>query len=304
MSKASSGLIVGVKRLLSALCFMVLVSPSVMAAPIEPFGRATVEAERRIESPSHRILLSAVREVNDEIRSESMISPEVEGIGQLLQVNRDASRASARRYYLDELDKRNAVILYRCSGRDCGRSNVWANQIFNDATLYGRDINQDYVAAAYKDSDGVLHLVLVYTVTRGNQREYVWVEQLTTGADAVVPGFSTGSARIRGPVIVPWSGGVTFQFQYSAAARRQLQEWSAEPGSRVLLNSFTVLQEDQALADAMDQARRAADSLITLLGKSGVSREQVVPVIIGPAVQFEDPSRQGNRIELQVVSQP
>ncbi|MDX1633141.1 MAG: DUF4892 domain-containing protein [Marinobacter sp.] len=275
-----------------------------MAAPIEPYERASLELERPIQSSSHRILLSPVREVNDEIRSESIIRPAVEGVGQLLQVNRDASRSAARKYYLDQLDERNAVILFRCTGRDCGRSNVWANQIFNEARLYGRDINQDYLAAAYKDTDGVLHLVLVYTVTRGNQREYVWVEQLTTGPDAVVPGFSTGSARIRGPVIVSWSGGVTFQFDYDAAARRQLQEWSAEPGSQVLLNSYTVLGDDQSLADAMDRARQAADSLATLLGKSGVSREQIVPVIIGPAVRFEDPSRQGNRIEVKVVSQP
>ncbi len=287
-----------------ALLWLLFSAPALLAAPIEPYDRATVEKQRTIESSAHLILLSAVREVNNQIRSETMVRLPVEGVGQLLQVKPDASRADARRYYLDQLNQRNAVILYRCSGRDCGRSNVWANQIFDDATLYGRDTDQDYLAAAYKDADSVVHLVLVYTVTRGNQRQYVWVEQLTTAPNAVVPGFSTGSARIRGPVVVPWSGGVTIQFQYNAAARRQVQEWASEPGAQVLVNSFTSLGDEESLADSMDQARQAADSIMALLGKSGVSREQMVPVIIGPAVQFESPARQGNRIELHVVSEP
>lgn len=278
--------------------------PVALAQPIEPYPRATLEKEREIDSSAHLVLLSPVREVNNQIRSETMIRPSVEGVGQLLAVNRDASRKDARRYYLDQLDARNAVILFRCSGRDCGRSNVWANEIFDEATLYGRDVNQDYLAAAYRDTEGVVHLVLVYTVTRGNQREYVWVEHLDMGQEAVVPGFSTVSTRIQGPVIVPWSGGVTFQFDYTAGDRRQLQEWAREPGAQVLVNSFTTLGDDQPLEEAMDRARQAADSVMALLEKSGVRREQMVPVIIGPAVQFDDPARRGNRIELQVVSQP
>ncbi|WP_404362370.1 DUF4892 domain-containing protein [Marinobacter sp.] len=294
----------GVIFLLVAMAVAVVTAGGATAETISPFPRATVEKERPIVSSGHLVILSALREVNNEIRSESMVRLDVEGKGQLLQIRPDASRAQARQYYLDELDARNAIILYRCTGRNCGRSNVWANQIFGEARLYGRDEDQDYIAAAYTDDEGQIQVVLVYTVTRGSNREYVWVEQLKTEDGAMLPGFTAGSSRILGPLVVPWEGGVTFQFEYSTNARRQLQEWAAEPGSRVLINSFTTLKEKESVADAMERAQQAADAIMPLLGKAGVSRDQMVPVIIGPAVTLDRPGRTGNRIELKVVSQP
>lgn len=278
--------------------------PIALAAPIQPFSLATVEVERPIVSPSHRILLSAVREVNDEIRSDSVVRLTVRGVGQRLQVAPDSGRDEARQYYLDELAARNAIILYECRGRNCGRSNVWANQIFNEATLYGRDANQDYLAAAYRDDDDSIQVVLVYTVTRGNQREYVWVEQLTASKGSVIPGFHTSSTQIRGPIVVPWMGGVTYQFEWNANARRLLKEWADESGAKVLLNSYAPLVDAGTLDDAMRRAREAAEAMTVLLSKTGISRDRITAIIIGPAVVFDDPARQGNRIELMVVSQP
>src|SRR5690554_7522213 len=72
----------------------------------------------------------------------------VSGQGQLFEINRDASREAALDHYLTELRARGASVLYQCSGIQCGRNNVWANQIFQQSRLLGRDGSQDYVAAA------------------------------------------------------------------------------------------------------------------------------------------------------------
>ncbi|MBS3803340.1 MAG: DUF4892 domain-containing protein [Oleiphilaceae bacterium] len=249
-------------------------------------------------------MLSPVREISNRIRSDTMVRLAVDGIGQLMQVNADSSRAEAREYYLSELKARDATILYRCEGRSCGRSNVWANQIFEQATLYGRDTDQDYLVAAYQGANDKTRLVLVYTVTRGNNREHVWVEQLNVADASKLPGFSGGSSRIRGPIIVPWTGGVTFQFDYNANDRGRLQEWMSEPGSELVLNSFSTLGDDQSLESALEQARQAADSLTDLLAQSVVSEDRVTKIVIGPVITFENPARQGNRVEIKVVSQP
>jgi hypothetical protein len=58
-------------------------------------------------------------------------------------------------------------ILYQCAGRDCGRSNEWANAIFSTSILYGPDADQRYFAAQFGDE-----LVAVYLVRRGNRRVY------------------------------------------------------------------------------------------------------------------------------------
>lgn len=294
----------GAGRVICCLAVLMLWVSTVQAEKIEPFPLATLETERTIVSPSHRILLSAVREVNNEIRSASLVRLAVRGVGQRLQISPDSGRDDARDYYLKELAALNAVILFDCTGRDCGRSNVWANQIFNEATLYGRDADQDYIAAAYRDAEDAVHVVLVYTVTRGNQREYAWIEQLSVPEGSVIPGFLASSSRLRGPIIVPWSGGVTYRFDWDANDRRLLQEWVRSETDRVILVSYSTLGDQGIFEESMRRAKDAVESMTVLLGKSGVRKGQITPVIVGPALAFSDPGRQGDRIEIMVVRAP
>lgn len=163
-------------------------------APAGAFSDSELDEEVTIESPGHLVLFSPVREVNNEIRSATMARLPVKGVGQLYQIQRGANREEARDHYLRQLQTRGAQILFECSGRSCGRSNVWANQIFDQSKLYGRDSNQDYVVAGSIDENGQPWLTLVYTVTRGNQREYVWVEQLVSPG---APRFRASVTRVR-----------------------------------------------------------------------------------------------------------
>ncbi len=63
--------------------------------------------------------------------------------------------------------------LFTCRGRDCGRSNLWANEVFKQNILLGPDLNQFYFAGEYGD-----HLVALYVIQRGNKRSYAHVEVL------------------------------------------------------------------------------------------------------------------------------
>lgn len=73
-------------------------------------------------------------------------------------------------HYLEAL---SAEALFTCRGRDCGRSNLWANEIFKRAILYGPDRNQFYFAGQYRD-----HLIALYVIERGNKRVYAHLEVL------------------------------------------------------------------------------------------------------------------------------
>jgi hypothetical protein len=63
--------------------------------------------------------------------------------------------------------------LFSCRGRDCGRSNYWANNIFKQAILYGPDTNQFYFAGEHADA-----LIALYIIERGNKRIYAHLEVL------------------------------------------------------------------------------------------------------------------------------
>ena len=177
----------------------------------QAFAQSTLEITVPIESSGHLVLFSPVREINNEIRSESMARLPVSGEGRLYQIARDANRREAREHYQKLLQDRGARILFECSGIRCGRSNVWANQIFSQQVLYGRDATQDYLVAGTVAEDGSRWLTSIYTVTRGNLREYVWIEHLKVAPGVAIPGLGEVNNRIFGPVIVPWQGGVTYR---------------------------------------------------------------------------------------------
>tara|TARA_Y100001933_G_scaffold47336_1_gene45306 strand:- start:79 stop:987 length:909 start_codon:yes stop_codon:yes gene_type:complete len=291
---------VGALAGLMSLCLSI---PAMAAWPEDapaPFPQSTLESTVEIQSAGHLVLFSPVREIRDEIRSESMARLPVQGQGQLFEISRDATRQAARAHYYQQLSEGGAKILFECAGIACGRSNVWANQIFQQSRLLGRDATQDYLVAATTAEDGQQWLTLVYTVTRGNLREYVWVEHLNVGFGAAIPGYTIGAGPIQGPLVIPWSGGLTFRFEWSADDRRTLNDW-ARDDAEVVLASFTDLEQSESLEAALERSRAAAESLAALLGKSGISGSQIRIVPVGPAVQMNDPARQGNRVEVLVI---
>lgn len=276
-------------------------SASELSEPLDAFAQSSLQSASDIQSSGHLVLLSPVREIRGEIRSDVMVRLPVNGKGQLFEINRDSNREAAQEHYRRELQARGGQILFDCSGVACGRSNVWANQIFEQPRLLGRDQDQDYFAGAVADVDGNRWLTLVYTVTRGNQREYVWVEHLQVAPGADIPGFQSSAARLLGPIIVPWQGGVTYRFDLSTTDRRRLGEWASDEGAEVVLAAFSTLENDESLNDAIARAESAAGALADVLAKSGVSREQVRTLAIGPGVQVADPNRRGDRIEILVI---
>lgn len=268
----------------------------------EAYQQSTLQDTVPIQSSGHLVLFSPVREINNEIRSESLARLPVTGEGRLYRIARDSSREEARDHYLGLLRQRNAQILFECSSIRCGRSNVWANQIFNQAVLYGRDATQDYLVAGTVAEDGSRWLTLVYTVTRGNLREYVWVEHLKVESGAKIPGFGIGTSRVEGPIIVPWQGGMTYRFDWQATDRRRVTDLAREEGTVVVLVGYSVLETDESFAESIERARLATESLAEVLSKTGVSRNQQEIIVVGPAGVFSDPDRQGDRVEVIVIT--
>ncbi len=292
-----------VKSLGGILVLLATLSNGALASGFpEPFPQSQLETSTRIQSNGHLVLFSPLREVNNEIRSDTMARLPVSGEGRMYQLNRDAGRAAARGHYRQLLQARGARVLHECSGVSCGRSVIWANRIFGQAILNGRDSDQDYLVAGSLDEDGTRWLTLVYTVTRGNLREYVWVEHLRLGEGAVVPGFDTGSDRVFGPLIVPYEGGFTYKFDWAASDRRNLRERASEENAVVVLVGFSGLGAEESLEDSLERARAATESLSEVLARIGISREQQKILVVGPFIPMENPDRQGDRVEVTVIS--
>ncbi|UZD67519.1 DUF4892 domain-containing protein [Marinobacter sp. AN1] len=274
------------------------------ASVLLAFPQAELEEERDRSSSSYRVMLSPIREVGSELRAENSVRLAVEGSGQLFRMAPGITRQDARRWYLEQLQNRGASILFQCSGRECGRSNVWANQVFDLATLYGRDAQQDYLVAGFEDGEGGRWLVVLYTVTRGNQREYLWLEQLQLADDAVLPGLDGEGGRLAGPVIVPWEGSISVSFEWGAESQRILDSMASDPNARIVIAGFSGLEPGETLEAATERAERAANTMSDLLDRSGLSRSRHIVRAIGPLVRFSTPERPENRIEILVIRPP
>jgi hypothetical protein len=89
----------------------------------------------------------------------------------------------------------SARVLYQCQDLDCGSSHFWANEIFENGRLVGRDNQQRYMvvylpptaAATPSTLRAPATLLLVYATQRGPRQTVVGLDMIET-SDNVLPG--------------------------------------------------------------------------------------------------------------------
>ena len=96
-------------------------------------------------------------------------------------VPQEFSGEDVYRFFREQMQERNYVELFTCSGRGCGSSNYWANDIFRNRILYGPELNQYYLAMRADNGAETPPHLAVYIITRGNRRIYAYVEIIEVG---------------------------------------------------------------------------------------------------------------------------
>ncbi|MBO6851977.1 MAG: DUF4892 domain-containing protein, partial [Marinobacter sp.] len=97
---------------------------------------------------------------------------------------------------------------------------------------------------------------------------------------------------------------ITYRFDWTASDRRMLSNWMDEEGATAILTGYASLGADEDLDDAMERAGEALESLSQVLDKTGVSGSRQTLIKVGPAVIIPSPERQGDRIEIVVITGP
>lgn len=97
-------------------------------------------------------------------------------------------------YYEDVIRDLGGRVEFTCRGQECGRSSIWANQVFGIKELAAPDVAQFYLASTLSGSavgladSGSSALVSVYVVQRPNRRVNAHIDF------AVVTSGSSGSS--------------------------------------------------------------------------------------------------------------
>ena len=71
---------------------------------------------------------------------------------------------------------RGSELLFSCDGRACGHGSQWANRVFRQRVLYGREDLQHYRVLALREDEA--YRLVIYSAARTADRQYLHVELL------------------------------------------------------------------------------------------------------------------------------
>lgn len=151
-------------------------SPLVWAGNLPVPVDAKVVDQRPAVAQERVYPMGPLRKISGRLRVEDKVESrgQVSSVTYELPVERSAREAftSAR----EALQQDGGYPLFWCQGRDCGEASLWANDVFANARLNGGDEQQAFILLR-RSAEEADTLVALYSVTRGNRRAYLHVEE-------------------------------------------------------------------------------------------------------------------------------
>lgn len=260
---------------------------------LERFPRSwIVDYQREAEARSRRFIMGRVDSIRRDLRIGDELNLQAALETVTYQIPEGVSVDAVRDHYLSQFA---GDVLFQCAGRGCGRSNDWANQVFNDATLYGPDRNQRYAALEWQG-----RLAALYVIERGNQRVYAHLRFLEPlGEDAMAP----NALLVRRLAERGWAP--------IDAVRPQADGSLTEPARDILSGLAAALEDfadepmylvchlyaSQPADDLLTAAQRCAERAVELIGSDAdAAMPQLRPFAAGPLLPRSVPG--AARLEL------
>jgi hypothetical protein len=170
---------------LFSLCSLWLSGP-ISAASLNPeelledlngYPHARQVSYSKMEVIDHEIGLGAMQKVRGEWRFKK--SERLSGtlVSYTWQIIDGYTSAQAMKELLGSVaEKDNASLLFTCKGRACGSGAQWANRVFRERVLYGREDLQRY--GVYAVQDVASYRLVAYSAARSEDRQYLRVDLL------------------------------------------------------------------------------------------------------------------------------
>ncbi|WP_108098142.1 MULTISPECIES: DUF4892 domain-containing protein [unclassified Pseudomonas] len=162
------------------------------------FPRAEIVDFRDVAAQERIYPLGSIRRISGTLRYERQIDSQGHMRSVTYELPAEHTSGQAFNAARDTLQEQGAELLYWCESRECGSSSLWANSVFGNAKLLGADDQQAYLLLRLAEPKQNT-LVALYSITRGNRRAYLHVEQLDNQADLgeLLPGPATLLRQLR-----------------------------------------------------------------------------------------------------------
>ncbi|TVQ72039.1 MAG: DUF4892 domain-containing protein [Oceanospirillales bacterium] len=244
-----------------------------------PFPLASLENQSASVTQDYQLPLSQITRIQGLLRTQNELRLKGDLIRRTWQLSPGNTPEQGFDHVRDQLLRQQANILFECSSRQCGASNLWANQVFGYANLLGVDSTQFYLAAEIETG----HMA-VYAVRRGNGRSYLHIDYIHV-APAVVE--QVAEPQMEDVADLTWQQqlgevGYVDLHGWSAAEPETLQRLLALLDDDLELKLRIVVHQkvntgDTGLTESNAQAQRLESELL----ESGVMPERVSVFGIG-----------------------
>lgn len=254
------------------------------------------------EDVNYELVLSSLQRTRGSVTPE--VSERLRGdVTKIIyEVSNEFNGQEVYDFFQQQLQEKGYSELFTCSGRSCGSSNYWANDIFGNRILYGPERNQFYLAMrAGPEADSMPHIAL-YIITRGNRRLYAYMEILEsdgvpTRIDLEDPMSLISMLQAQRSIVIT---GIQFKDDLVVTAESDLSVTlnmlKSDPSLRVYLVAH--LSGEDAIETLMERSQQRADSLRGLLVGSGVEDNRIIARGVGPLAPTCNAETCGDRVEI------
>lgn len=153
-----------------AFCCSLQAKVSLKFAPLDV---AELVSSELLENSKKILYFSALRKINQNVFAEQQKLVKAEYIlSELWSLDAGHDFAEVQRTMRQQLPA-NTKLLFSCAGRDCGRNNHWANNVFGENKLLGIDDSQFYWIMNFQ-YEGDEYYVLAYAVSKITRKRFYY----------------------------------------------------------------------------------------------------------------------------------
>ena len=256
------------------------------------------------ENVNYRVVLGSLQSIRGQVAPEA--SERVRGnlTRILYEVSSGFTGQDVYDFFVEQMESRGYRELFTCTGRACGSSEYWANDIFGNRILYGPVRNQFYLAMGSEPPGQFF--VSAYVITRINRQLLAYLEIIEL-EDAAVnpveagPGFMLEQLRETGGVIVPGLAfGAGDRLAEDAGLDAVAELLRLDPELRLIIVAH--LQGEGDLEQLLARSEARAQAVRQSLLEQGIDAVRLTARGLGPLAPLCAAADCAERVELVLQS--
>lgn len=157
--------------------------------PLANYPQAELIESSTLDANRYQIVLSELKRSAATSFAENAAFRSGQLQRQLFSLPRRTELSTVIDHYQQQLQLGGYQLLYQCTGRDCGSSHFWANQVFDNALLVTREHSKHYMAMQRTTDEGT-ELTTLYIAQRGSRQILVNIDSMTLDAAITLTNIS------------------------------------------------------------------------------------------------------------------